>query len=31
VQPSMEEGLIEKAVVPDGKIAFDRSKNCSSK
>ncbi|EAY81684.1 hypothetical protein OsI_36858 [Oryza sativa Indica Group] len=30
VQPSMEEGLIEKAVVPDGKIAFDRSKSCSN-
>ncbi|MDW5501902.1 envelope stress response activation lipoprotein NlpE [Pseudomonas lundensis] len=31
VQPSMEEGLTEKALVPDGKIAFDRSKNCDSK
>lgn len=31
VQPSMEEGLTEKALVPDGKIVFDRSKNCSSK
>jgi copper homeostasis protein (lipoprotein) len=31
VQPSMEEGLTEKALVPDGKLVFDRSKNCDSK
>ena len=31
VQPSMEEGQTEKALVPDGKLVFDRSKNCDSK
>ncbi len=30
VQPSMDEGLTEKALVPDGKIAFDRSKNAAA-
>ena len=31
VQPSMGEGQTEKALVPDGKLVFDRSKNCDSK
>jgi copper homeostasis protein (lipoprotein) len=30
IQPSMEEGQMEKAVVPETKIAFDDSKNCDS-
>ncbi|MGB8667610.1 MAG: envelope stress response activation lipoprotein NlpE [Serratia inhibens] len=31
VQPSMEEGQTERALVPDGKIVFDKNKNCDSK
>lgn len=32
VQPSMEEGLMQKALVPepDGKVTFDSSKDCNS-
>jgi copper homeostasis protein (lipoprotein) len=31
VQPSMEEGLVEKALVPDGQIRFDKNQNCASR
>ncbi|MEB6336629.1 envelope stress response activation lipoprotein NlpE [Serratia rhizosphaerae] len=31
VQPSMEEGMMEKALVPDGNIRFDKAKGCDSK
>ncbi|MFI8417517.1 envelope stress response activation lipoprotein NlpE [Serratia sp. NPDC078593] len=30
VQPSMEEGMMEKALVPDGNIRFDKNKSCDN-